>query len=132
MAEKSSKDSELWRKKAEKSHADLELWKQETAQKEEEAQRWRDQTKIVMEGLGVMIDQQFDQWHLSPAEKEIGLLMLKGLGFKEIADVRNTSERTVRQQASEIYKKSGVRGRNEFSAFFLEDLLLPQNMEPAT
>lgn len=73
------------------------------------------------------IDRQFDIWGLSPAEKEIGLLMLKGLSFKEAAEIRNTSERTVRQQAQDIYRKASVAGRNEFAAWFLEELLLPRS-----
>jgi len=34
-------------------------------------------------------------------------------------------ERTVRQHAVAVYRKSGLSGRAELSAFFLEDLLLP-------
>jgi hypothetical protein len=37
---------------------------------------------------------------------------------------RNTSEKTVRQQASAIYQKSNLSSRSELSAFFLEDLLV--------
>ncbi len=36
------------------------------------------------------------------------------------------SERTVRQHAIAVYSKSGLAGRAELAAFFLEDLLLPQ------
>jgi DNA-binding NarL/FixJ family response regulator len=61
----------------------------------------------------------------SPAEREVGLLLLKGLSHKEIAGVLDKSERTVRQQSLGIYKKAGLAGRAELSAFFLEDLLLP-------
>jgi DNA-binding NarL/FixJ family response regulator len=45
------------------------------------------------------------------------------LSFNEIAAVRETKEKTVRQQASEIYRKSGVSGRHAFSAWFFEDFL---------
>jgi hypothetical protein len=31
----------------------------------------------------------------------------------------------VRQQALAVYRKSGLNGRNDLAAFFLEDLLLP-------
>jgi DNA-binding NarL/FixJ family response regulator len=48
------------------------------------------------------------------------------LSHHEIADVRNSSERTIRDQARAVYRKSGVSGRSELSAFFLEDLLLPR------
>lgn len=53
------------------------------------------------------------------------LLLLKGLSHKVIAEVRATSERTVRQQALAVYRKAGLAGRAELAAFFLEDLLLP-------
>ncbi len=66
---------------------------------------------------------QFDLWGFSKSEQEIALLLLKGLSFKEIASIRNRQEKTVRQQASAIYRKSGVMGRYEFSAWFFEDML---------
>lgn len=69
------------------------------------------------------IDEQFDIWGFSRAEKEIALLLIKGLSMKEIADIRESNENTVRQQASQIYKKSSLKGRMELSAFFLDDLL---------
>jgi putative tricarboxylic transport membrane protein len=64
------------------------------------------------------------RWGLSTAEIEIAWMILKGLSFKEIATARGTSERTVRQQAQAIYRKSGLPNRAEFSAYFLEDLRL--------
>lgn len=71
----------------------------------------------------VNIDEQFNHWSLSRGEKEIALLLIKGLAMKEIADIRSSNENTVRQQASQIYKKSSLSGRMELSAFFLDDLL---------
>jgi DNA-binding CsgD family transcriptional regulator len=73
--------------------------------------------------LGKVLQAQFEEWNLTQTEKEVALLLLKGLSFKEIAAVRNTLEKTVRQQASSIYKKAGVGGRHEFSAWFIEDIL---------
>ena len=49
--------------------------------------------------------------------------MLKGLSFKEIAALRQTREKTVRAQASAIYRKAGVNGRHAFAAWFIEDFL---------
>lgn len=92
----------------------------------EDLREWREKARRHSEGLAGEIDRQFDGWGLSPAEKEIGLLMLKGLSFKEAALVRNASERTVRQQAQDIYRKANVAGRNEFAAWFLEEMLLPR------
>ncbi|MCZ7679332.1 MAG: hypothetical protein M5U28_11460 [Sandaracinaceae bacterium] len=54
------------------------------------------------------------------------LLLLKGLSLKEIAAARDTGERTAREQARAVYRKSGLSGRAELAAFFLEDLLAPR------
>ena len=91
----------------------------------QEAVRFREEARDALRGLGDAIDQQFDRWGLTPAEREVGLLLLKGLSHKEAAAARATSETTIRQQAMAIYRKSGLRSRSELSAFFLEDLLLP-------
>lgn len=90
-----------------------------------EGARWRSDMREVLQGLSSAIDAQFDRWGLTPAEREVALLMLKGLSHKEIAAVRDASERTVRQQARSIYGKADLSGRAALSAFFLEDLLLP-------
>lgn len=92
---------------------------------EAEAQRWRSEARDLMDGLAAAIDQQFDRWALSPAEKETALLLLKGLSHKEIANIRHVSEATARQQARAVYKKAGLSGRHDLAAFFLEDLMLP-------
>jgi DNA-binding CsgD family transcriptional regulator len=89
--------------------------------------RWRHEAQEHLRGLGAAIDTQFRRWELTPAEREVALLLLKGLSLKDIAELRATSERTVRQQSLGIYRKSGVAGRAELAAFFLEDLLLPSD-----
>lgn len=73
--------------------------------------------------LAEIIVMQFEEWQLSRSEQEIGHLLLKGFSLKEIATLRGTAEKTIRQQASAIYKKAGVAGRHVFSAWFIEDLL---------
>jgi DNA-binding CsgD family transcriptional regulator len=90
-----------------------------------EAQRWSREAQDVLNGLAAAMDRQFDKWGLTPAERDVAMLQLKGLRHKEIADLRQTSERTVRQQALAIYRKAGLSGRTDLAAFFLEDLLLP-------
>ena len=86
---------------------------------------WKSEAKALLEGLGASINKQFDRWNLTPSEKEIGMLLLKGLSHKEVAYLRNVSEATARQQARSIYKKAGFNGRHDLSAFFLEALSLP-------
>src|SRR5690606_18367849 len=96
---------------------------------EAEAARWRGEARDLLHGLGAALDRQFMRWALSPAEKEVALLLLKGLSHKEVATVRSITEATARQQARAVYKKAGLSGRNDLAAFFLEDLLLPDGNE---
>lgn len=91
----------------------------------QEAETWRGQARQFIAGLAVAIDQQLAHWGLTDAEKEIAFLLLKGYGLKDIAQLRNTSEKTARAQSSAIYAKAGLAGRSELAAFFLEDLLVP-------
>ncbi len=104
----------------------IHLLQQDLAVANQQAQQWREANRQLIAGLAVQIQKQFDSWQLTRAEAEVGMLMLKGLSHQEIADVRNSSERTIRDQARAIYRKSGMAGRSELSAFFLEDLLLPR------
>jgi DNA-binding CsgD family transcriptional regulator len=90
-----------------------------------QGQRWRTEARTYLNGLGEAIDKQFGRWSLTEAEREVALLLLKGLSLKEIATVRAVSERTVREQSRSVYSKSGLTGRAALSAFFLEDLLAP-------
>ena len=90
-----------------------------------EATRWHDEVSELLKGLSHAIDGQFDRWDLSPAEREVALLLLKGLSTRDIADLRQTREATVRQQAHGVYRKADLEGRAELAAFFLEDLLAP-------
>ena len=90
-----------------------------------QAEAWRMGSRKYLDGLSRSIDLQLDQWQLSVAEKDVAFLLLKGLSLKEIAAARGTTEKTARVQSSAVYAKSGLAGRSELSAFFLEDLLPP-------
>lgn len=70
-----------------------------------------------------VMNKQFADWKLSRTEHDVALLLIKGLSMKEIAEVRQVKEKTVRQQATQIYAKSGYAGRHELAAHFIEDLI---------
>lgn len=91
-----------------------------------DAARWRAKARAHVDGLGAEIDRQLGRWGLSPAEKEVALLLLKGLSHKEVAEARGIGEATARQQARAVYKKAGLAGRADLAAFFLEELLAPR------
>jgi DNA-binding CsgD family transcriptional regulator len=106
------------RRRAEALVADLETSRRD-------ATEWRTEAQDLLKGLGAKIDSQFGKWSLTPAEKEVALLLLKGFSHKDVARLRSVNETTARQQARAIYRKAGIGGRHDLAAFFLEDLVLP-------
>lgn len=110
-----------WRRTAD----DLEDARSELIAQSVEAAAWKARADAALEGFGRAIDEQFTRWQLTPVEREVAVLILRGLGHKQIAAATGRSERTVRQHAVEIYTKSKLGGRAELAAFFLEGLRLP-------
>ncbi len=92
----------------------------------EESEHWKNNSKKFIEGLSLSIEIQLDKWGLTKSEKEVAFFLIKGLSLKEISKYRLTTEKTIRTQATAIYSKSGLAGRSQLSAFFLEDLLAAQ------
>jgi hypothetical protein len=83
-----------------------------------QGQRWRTESRALLAGLGQAIDEQFSRWNLTEAEREVALLLLKGLSLKEVAAVRATTERTIpRAGARDIYKSGLDRPRRTVSVF---------------
>lgn len=114
-----------WRRTAQQLSATRETLKASQADRE----AWRVRAEQALLGLGQAIDEQFGAWGLTPSEREVALLLLKGYGHKQVAARTNRSERTVRQHAVSVYGKSGQGGRAELAAFFLEGLMLPPVVE---
>ena len=96
-----------------------------------ERDAWRTSAERFLEGLGHAIDGQFTTWELTGAEREVALYLLKGYSHKGIAEATGRSPQTVRQHAASLYRKSALHGRAQLSAYFLEDLMLPDGV-PAT
>ncbi|WP_174803692.1 helix-turn-helix transcriptional regulator [Martelella limonii] len=78
-----------------------------------------------------IIETQFDIWGLTMAEREVGMLALKGIDLAEIARLRGSAQGTVRAQMTRIYAKAGVSGRAQFAAWFVEELLGEGISQPA-
>lgn len=100
------------------------------AERERERDAWRRSAEQALEGLGRAIHAQFDAWGLTPSERDVALLLLKGRSHKAIGRETGRSAQTVRQHATAIYRKADLAGRAELSAFFLEDLMLPDGPDP--
>ena len=90
-----------------------------------ERKQWEARAAELLSGLGTEVARQFDDWELTPTERSVAFLLLKGWSHKRIARESETSERTVRQHSVAVYRKSGLSGRAELAGFFLESMILP-------
>lgn len=92
----------------------------------QERDAWRSSARRALDGLAEAIDTAFQSWGLTPAERSVALLLMKGHSHKQIAQESGRSERTIRQHAGTIYQKAGLSSRAQLSAYFLQDLILPE------
>lgn len=113
----------LWRGWRQASHS-LARARRTLVERQAERDVWKQSAEQALAGLSVAVQRQLESWGLTPVEREVALLLLKGHGHKQIAALTGRSERTVRQHAVSIYEKSGLGGRAELAAFFLEGLML--------
>ena len=76
------------------------------------------------QNLVQILNQQMDEWKMTPTEQEIAWLIIKGYRFSEIAQLRGVKESTTRLQATSIYSKAGVNSRSELVAEIFHTLLM--------
>jgi len=122
----------FWRQLQVEKHLRKELGRKlKTARAE--SVRWQEKEQDLTENLRRAINEQFAQWEFTENEKEIASYLLKGLSLKEITKIKGSTHHSVRQQAYILYRKAGLAGRAELSAFFLGGLMLPEGEhdEPA-
>ncbi len=74
-----------------------------------------------------LLEERFQAWGLTPAEKDVALFAIKGMNTTEIAGLRGVSEGTIKAQTNAIYRKAGVSGRTQLLSLFIDELVdLPQ------
>ena len=104
------------------SHAVTEL-QHSLADREAERDAWRKRASLAMKSLGVAVSQQLAAWYLTASERETAVFLLRGHSTKRIARLTERSDRTVRQHAVSVYRKSGLEGRAELEPCCNEDSL---------
>ena len=83
----------------------------------------RDRLRRASSAFMDIMDERFGEWGLTPAERDVALFAIKGLSIADIAQLRSTSEGTVKAQTAAIYRKAGVSGRSQLLSLFIEDLM---------
>ncbi|MEM6372014.1 MAG: LuxR C-terminal-related transcriptional regulator [Pseudomonadota bacterium] len=70
-----------------------------------------------------LLEDKFETWGLTSAERDVALFAIKGLSTQEIARARQTSEGTIKAQTNAIYRNAGVSGRSQLMSLFIDDLI---------
>lgn len=78
---------------------------------------------VFKQGSGMLLQRQLEEVKLSKAEKEITLLILKGLSPSEISELRNTAVGTVKTQTTSIFRKFQVKSRSELISQLVHEVL---------
>ncbi|WP_424979075.1 helix-turn-helix transcriptional regulator [Leisingera sp. S232] len=70
-----------------------------------------------------VIDTEFANWSLTPAELDVATFLVKGLSTAEIAALRGSAEGTVKAQLNAIYRKSGASNRAELMSLLIDSMM---------
>lgn len=79
--------------------------------------------RSLREDFDSILNAHFRTWDLTPAQRDVALLCLRGLRIKDIATLRNCAEGTVKAHMSAVFRAAGVRTRGEFVGLFMEEFL---------
>jgi len=82
-----------------------------------------DKLRLASGAFMELLEEKFSDWNLTPSEADVALFAIKGMSTQEIADMRSTSEGTVKAQTNAIYRKAGVSGRPQLLSLFIDDLM---------
>ena len=82
---------------------------------------WQSHSADAWPAFALAIQKQFVSWDLTGDEKQVALLLLNGLSAPRISELRKIDLRTIDQQIAEIYRKAGLSGRADLTAFFFSE-----------
>lgn len=85
--------------------------------------RVENQLRAASGAFGDMLQGYFERWELTPSERDVALLVIKGFTNAEIAALRGTKEGTVKAQNNAIFRKADVTNRPQLLSMFIEDLM---------
>jgi DNA-binding CsgD family transcriptional regulator len=86
--------------------------------------------QIARGALSTVIDGMFDDWGLTPSERDVALFAIKGLSNVEIAGLRSSSEGTIKAHLNAVFRKAGVSGRHQLVSLLVEDLMAEPLVQP--
>jgi len=74
------------------------------------------------------MEEFFDEWALSPSERDVALFAIRGCSNAEIAKLRGKSEATIKTQINAVFKKADVSSRTQLLSLFVDTLINPKTL----
>ncbi len=81
------------------------------------------QLRVASGEFHTLLKEHFVQWGLSPSETDVAYFAIKGMSNNEIAELRGTSDGTVKAQLNAVYRKAGLESRTQLLGYFIEELM---------
>lgn len=85
--------------------------------------RLEQQMQIASGAFAELLETHFDDWALTPSERDVALMAIKGLSIADMARLRETKDGTIKAQCNAVYRKAGVTGRPQLLSVFIEELM---------
>lgn len=85
--------------------------------------RLEQQMQIASGAFAELLEAHFDAWALTPSERDVALMAIKGLSISDMARLRETKDGTIKAQCNAVYRKAGVTGRPQLLSVFIEELM---------
>jgi DNA-binding CsgD family transcriptional regulator len=85
--------------------------------------RMEQNMRVATGALNDVIEEYFTTWSLTPSEKDVAMFAIKGMSNLEIAELRKSSEGTIKAHLNAVFRKAGVNGRSQLVSLLIEDLM---------
>lgn len=81
------------------------------------------QVSVAAGAFHDILTDHFDNWALTPAERDVAMFAIKGFSIAETAQLRGSAEGTIKSQLNAVYRKAGVPGRAALLGLLIDDLI---------
>ena len=81
------------------------------------------QVRVASGALRDVMEEFFENWNLSTSERDVATFAMRGYTNPQIADLRGTSEATIKTQINAIFRKADVSSRSQLLGLLLDALL---------
>lgn len=85
--------------------------------------RLEQQMQVASGAFLQLLNAYFDDWALTPSERDVALMAIKGCTIAEMARLRATKDGTIKAQCNAVYRKAGVSSRTQLLSIFIEELM---------